>query len=113
MNDVNQDVWKPLWSSLAPHRVKKFIWKCLKDIVPTKTKVCQFKDIDIVCSLCNQDHESLQHLLLDCSFSKSVWMDMNINLSRIQKSGTNISNWIYSWFINSNNAGIAGDESYD
>ncbi|XP_026420596.1 uncharacterized protein LOC113316636 [Papaver somniferum] len=41
LNDNPTSVWKALWKMKLPHRVKLFIWKCLKNIVPTRVRLSQ------------------------------------------------------------------------
>ncbi|XP_026452002.1 uncharacterized protein LOC113352393 [Papaver somniferum] len=69
---VPKTVWKALWKMQLPHRVKLFIWKCLKNAVPTRQKLSQFNYLDQYhCNICNFEEESLFHLLLSCNHSKS------------------------------------------
>ncbi|XP_026430302.1 uncharacterized protein LOC113326839 [Papaver somniferum] len=39
-------VWKVLWKMKLPHIVKFFIWKCLKNSVPTRIRLAQFNYLD-------------------------------------------------------------------
>ncbi|XP_026430943.1 uncharacterized protein LOC113328067 [Papaver somniferum] len=49
-NDIiPKEVWKNLWHMRVPHRVQLFLWKCLKDIVPTREKISVYKqDIESI-----------------------------------------------------------------
>lgn len=50
---VTSVIWKRLWKKKAPHKVKLFIWKCLRKIVPTRVKINNYrKDIETICPRC-------------------------------------------------------------
>lgn len=67
INSVPKEVWKLLWKMKVPHRVKLFIWKCLKEIVQTKDKTARFNSsIQVHCNICNHNTESLFHFLIVC-----------------------------------------------
>ncbi|XP_026428945.1 uncharacterized protein LOC113324878 [Papaver somniferum] len=42
--------------------------------------------------------ETIQHLLIQCDYSRSVWLFMNVNVSLLQNQGTDVVDWIASWF---------------
>ncbi|XP_026443765.1 uncharacterized protein LOC113343881 [Papaver somniferum] len=103
-NKVPKLVWKKLWSMNAPHKIKLSIWKYLKGIVPTLVKISHYKpNIDTMCPHCKVDNETIEHLLITCPYSPSVWLDMNINVSNIQHHNTSVTDWITSWFSNVQN----------
>lgn len=64
--------------------VQLFVWKCLKDIVPTRDKLSRYgNDIELHCSLYNHPVESSNHLFLDCGYARSICLVLNINVSNI------------------------------
>ncbi|XP_026410789.1 uncharacterized protein LOC113306014 [Papaver somniferum] len=78
------EVWKKLWHTRVPHRVQLFIWKCLRDIVPVRGKLAVYKpDIDAQCSLCTHGTETLSHLLVECTYARSIWNSLNVNISDV------------------------------
>ncbi|XP_026459365.1 uncharacterized protein LOC113360029 [Papaver somniferum] len=106
LNAVPTTVWKALWKMKMPHRVKLFIWKCLKNIVPTRVRLTQaMQDIERHCEICKQENETLFHLLLSCSHAKAVWRSLNINIDHIITQCHSITKWIISWFQDVQNAG--------
>ncbi|XP_026398871.1 uncharacterized protein LOC113294708 [Papaver somniferum] len=75
-------------------------WKCLKEIVPTLVKISQYKpDIQTLCPHCNAKNETLEHLLVTCTYSSSIWLQINVNVFNIQAQHTSVTEWIISWFI--------------
>ncbi|XP_026436617.1 uncharacterized protein LOC113334619 [Papaver somniferum] len=106
VNDVPTTVWKALWKMKLPHRVKLFIWKCLKNIVPTRVGLSQsLQDIETHCEICKQENETLFHILISCSHAKAVWRDLNINIDQSITQCQSVKEWIVSWFQDVQNAG--------
>ncbi|XP_026451964.1 uncharacterized protein LOC113352352 [Papaver somniferum] len=104
---VPKEVRKELWKMKVPHRVKLFIWKCLQDIVQTKVKIIRYNNSsDPICKICNQQNESLFHLLWVCTYARVVWRYLNVNVDRVADSCNNIKDWVMSWFSNQQGFGI-------
>ncbi|XP_026452116.1 uncharacterized protein LOC113352520 [Papaver somniferum] len=54
-------------------RIKIFIWKCLQDALPTKTKIKSFINEDNNCVFCQSVRESTYHLFFECAYARAVW----------------------------------------
>lgn len=51
---ILREIWKHFWHTRVPHKVQLFVWKCLKDILPTIEKITGYKaDIEIHCRFYN------------------------------------------------------------
>lgn len=65
------------WRSRAPLRCKFFSWLILKDRVWTSDRLARrglpHQD---ACPLCNQEQESIDHLLIACVFARSMWFEV-------------------------------------
>ncbi|XP_026378338.1 uncharacterized protein LOC113272755 [Papaver somniferum] len=84
LNIVPTTVWREPWKMKLPHRIKLFIWKCLKGIVPTRLRLSQaMQDIETHCEICKHEEESLYHLLISCNHAKAVWRSLSINIDQI------------------------------
>ncbi|XP_026459195.1 uncharacterized protein LOC113359837 [Papaver somniferum] len=96
---IPTDVWKNLWNFKVPHRVQIFIWKCLKQIVPVRTKIARYKHgIETHCSFCKNSEETTNHIFMDCSYSRAIWFSLNINIDAIRQSNADFEQWIIGWF---------------
>ena len=65
---------KVLWKTRAPGKCKFFDWLALHDRCWTadRRKRHNLQQHD-TCALCNQEPETISHLLVGCSFSREVW----------------------------------------
>lgn len=113
INTVPKTVWKSLWKMKLPHRVKLFTWKCLKNIFQTNDKTTRFNpDISSICSICNQQEETLFHLFLQCNHSSAVWRLLNINIDLVAASCNSIKEWVISWFENNALNGVVDQQKW-
>lgn len=63
LNTVSKISWKALWKMNLPHRIKLFIWKCLKGIVPTRLRLYQHTNIiETHCGICRISLSSFNRL---------------------------------------------------
>lgn len=65
-----------LWKGLVPPRVEIFAWLACQGKLNTRAKLAKLHIIDPsqdLCPLCNEKSESVDHLLIHCSYSWRVW----------------------------------------
>lgn len=87
--------------------MKLFIWKCLRNIIPTNIKLHTYNQtVDTICPRCLQADETLTHLLLQCDHSRAIWSAMNINVSALIIQNIEAVEWITSWFQDSANSSL-------
>lgn len=101
---VPLQVWKYLWNFKLPHKIILFVYKCIKDIVPTRGKLSRYKSgIELYCSLGNHPSESINHLLIECSYVRSMWLALNIYVGNILAQRGSFIAWVISRFSVRNN----------
>ncbi|KAF8722498.1 hypothetical protein HU200_022325 [Digitaria exilis] len=66
---------KGIWKSRAPNKCKFFLWLALHDRCWTvdRRRRHGLQDTD-ACALCHTEPETINHLLITCSFSREVWL---------------------------------------
>lgn len=66
--------WKKLWSLVIPPKVKNFIWRSLQNCIPTLDNLRK-KHVEVypICPVCSSFIETLDHILLLCSFAQQCW----------------------------------------
>jgi hypothetical protein len=63
-----------IWKSRAPASCKVFLWLAAKNRCWTADRLCWCGLQHLaVCPLCDQDDETLDHLLMGCVHSREVW----------------------------------------
>ncbi|KAL0008239.1 hypothetical protein SO802_009741 [Lithocarpus litseifolius] len=72
--DSTKQVWKGVWKIRAPNKVRHFIWRAVKDSLPTKENLKKRQiQVDVTCSLCDELEEDTMHALWLCDQAQSVW----------------------------------------
>ncbi|XP_071679364.1 uncharacterized protein [Lolium perenne] len=69
--------WQLTWKTWAPHNIKLFHWLAHLDRCWTAERL-QRRGLPhhARCLLCDQDMETMQHLMIGCGFSRQVWFDI-------------------------------------
>jgi len=74
---VSNPVIQRVWKSWAPLRVKFFTWLALKSRLWTADRRRRHSlDAHDPCWLCDQEAETVDHLLVNCSFAKIIWWNL-------------------------------------
>ncbi|KAJ9556757.1 hypothetical protein OSB04_011371 [Centaurea solstitialis] len=75
---VNGD-WKLNWKSNIPNKVKYFVWRALREILPTRSAL-QTRGIQVspLCPLCNRNIENVWHALVDCPSIRPIWQEAGV-----------------------------------
>lgn len=70
-NGTNCSRWRKLWKAHIHEKTKNFMWRLLKNILPTKYNL-RNKGInaDISCPFCHAFTETSTHLFVECELSK-------------------------------------------
>jgi hypothetical protein len=89
---LQQDVkwwWRKIWKQRCPTKGKILVWSILENIIPTWENIQkrQFNGLSW-CSLCKEHEETIDHLLIRCPFTTSVWVEVNsLNNSLVVGNG--------------------------
>ncbi|KAF4364750.1 hypothetical protein F8388_018426 [Cannabis sativa] len=63
-----------LWQFAVPPKVHHFLWRACSGCLPTKVQLnTKHVNVDLLCLFCNMEYETIYHVLLGCSFSRSYW----------------------------------------
>ena len=67
-------IWKAIWAARVCNKIKTFIWRACRDIQPTKVNLARRKILlDAGCDCCEVGVESMNHIMLSCTYSDMVW----------------------------------------
>ncbi|KAK9269896.1 hypothetical protein L1049_025469 [Liquidambar formosana] len=84
-----------LWKQTIPNKVKHFIWKLGKDILPTHCNLIRKKVFtDMVCPRCGKKGETTLHCFRDCRVVKEVWAFCSMEAVVEVSPAANILSWV-------------------
>lgn len=73
-NSVDINIWKQIWNAKTTPKIKNFIWKLCKNVVPTRCNLFKRKMADSnTCPVCQEATEDVEHLLLLCPWTRPIW----------------------------------------
>ncbi|CAN1829772.1 LINE-1 retrotransposable element ORF2 protein [Linum perenne] len=73
---INEDEWRWLWQLSIPPKVKFFLWKCCSNTLPTQKNLHRRNCCDSpVCTCCEEEEETLEHLLWYCPQLRTLWAE--------------------------------------
>ena len=94
--------WKVLWKFKFPLKEKLFCWFLLSDKELTWDVICRKgKERPRRCYLCKMDSKLNFHLGVECSFSRSVWLELEFKLNiKNLWSGNSVNSCLKNWCLN-------------
>ena len=100
---ITFEPWKRLWKSWAPGKCKTFIWLAIRNRCWTADRL-QKRGLPHPdhCPLCDQEEETVQHILTTCVFARQFWFAVlqPLNLVALVPSRRTISLadwWLRAW----------------
>ncbi|KAL0007228.1 hypothetical protein SO802_008730 [Lithocarpus litseifolius] len=73
-------LWELIWQLKCPNKIKHFLWRAFKNILPTNFCLASRKvTVDCSCGFCG-GFESSGHALWDCVVAMDVWKEIGLNL---------------------------------
>ena len=81
--------WNSFWKLKLPNKIKVFVWRACKNILPTFGNLHKRKIADAPCCLkCNTEVETCCHALIDCPIADEIWKLKFIDgLRKVSKAG--------------------------
>ena len=78
MSHVSASVpWSFVWKIKIPQKIKLFLWKLHLNVLPTKSFILN-RGVSVVtgiqCTLCDLMEETVNHLFVECSSAKRIWL---------------------------------------
>ncbi|XP_050232989.1 uncharacterized protein LOC126681491 [Mercurialis annua] len=73
--------WKSIWNLGGPPKLSCFIWRCATNSFVVQSNF-QARNISAfaTCKVCNQEDETLTHMLFHCPTSKQTWFASNLGI---------------------------------
>ncbi|XP_026385031.1 uncharacterized protein LOC113280646 [Papaver somniferum] len=93
-NIIMPAVWKNLWRCNTAHRIKLFAWNCIRDLNSTRFKLSYYDtSIDVNCGVCEQQEETMEHLIFVCPRAKAVWRGVQVDMDDVRRNFSTVSEW--------------------
>lgn len=69
--------WNKIWNLKIPLKVKHFIWRAVRDCLPTKEMLISRRvEVDGRCPVCNTAAETAVHVLVTCPIAALCWQNL-------------------------------------
>ncbi|KAL5732115.1 hypothetical protein ACHQM5_004769 [Ranunculus cassubicifolius] len=90
--------WRKVWLAQVPSRINFGIWQMVRGRVLT-ADVLKRRGYHMAsrCFLCEEEDESIDHLLLNCKLSRKVWDYFWFNSSRTWPNDVGIREFVFQW----------------
>ncbi|KAH9747206.1 reverse transcriptase domain-containing protein [Citrus sinensis] len=73
-SNQNPSQWNIIWKLMLPEKVKIFLWRAAKNLLPTAENLREKRVMqEATCPICKKEIESTAHALLFCKFARKVW----------------------------------------
>jgi hypothetical protein len=99
--------WSSIWAASVPPKVRVFIWRACKGILPTQKHLFD-KGISntFSCVWCGDDAETEDHLLWGCEFAQRVWNECPVTFDSHVQVHMSFSDFIDSCITNLSSPGL-------
>ncbi|CAL9013279.1 unnamed protein product [Prunus brigantina] len=92
---VSTKVWKLIWCSSLTPKIKNFLWRAVKGCLPTRSLLFRrHLGLSPMCQICETELETIEHLLLSCKWTSSVWFGSVLSYRVDRQSITTIDEWL-------------------
>ncbi|KAL6546504.1 hypothetical protein OROMI_022225 [Orobanche minor] len=72
--EKEKELWRWIWSIDLPEKIRIFLWKCAKRILPVKANIAtRGVMVERCCERCEREDETVEHALRDCPWSNFFW----------------------------------------
>eukprot|EP00253_Pinus_taeda_P014954 PITA_14954 len=96
-NEENPD-WKIIWERNWWPKVSIFIWLASENKILTWDRIKK-KGFNgpSRCCLCNSDGETRNHLLINCPFAKTLWMNTKRTFGKLENAPSEFNEVVFQW----------------
>uniref|UniRef100_A0A2N9GC67 Reverse transcriptase zinc-binding domain-containing protein n=1 Tax=Fagus sylvatica TaxID=28930 RepID=A0A2N9GC67_FAGSY len=73
-------IWTGIWAAHVQPKVKLFVWRACKNILPTQTNLFDRRvNSTYSCQWCEKEAKTSDHILWRCEFAQRVWQQTTIS----------------------------------
>ncbi|XP_042983410.1 uncharacterized protein LOC122312832 [Carya illinoinensis] len=96
-SEIDSSLWNKVWNLNTQDRLKLLLWKVLNNILPTRSllKNClSLSESQVNYPICDSEEENVNHLFLNCTFSKVLWRLSPLPLDISKFASIGITKWV-------------------
>ncbi|KAG8372540.1 hypothetical protein BUALT_Bualt12G0076700 [Buddleja alternifolia] len=87
--------WKFIWGAKLPHKIRVFIWRVCKGVLPTMSNLLRHHClVENLCPCCSMHVETDVHVLLECDMARQVWSLSDLPWSIVAAWHGSVEDWI-------------------
>ncbi|OMO50989.1 reverse transcriptase [Corchorus capsularis] len=91
---VNDNVWRSVWKTTGPNKVRNFLWKAVINRLPTAEGLWKRRiNNSPMCPICQQKEETTEHALLLSDWTEKVWFGMDFGYKIDKRAITTFDAW--------------------
>ncbi|XP_010684219.1 putative ribonuclease H protein At1g65750 [Beta vulgaris subsp. vulgaris] len=91
---VGGSIWKRLWHSSLPTKIKNFGWRVLHNGIAVKANLLyRGMGEDRRCPVCGEGDETIKHALTLCRDARSIWRLSPLRMEIQEMEDENVSQW--------------------
>ena len=89
--------WQWIWKLKIVPKIQLFVWKCMhRSLRVNQCLLERGLPMDACCPWCHYEVESILHVLRDCPFSTSVWIQLGGRVSNSNFFSLSLRDWLFS-----------------
>ena len=104
--EIGEELWPKIYmlssKCAIDTRTRVFQYKILNNVLYLNKHLYKMKGVESpLCSLCQKENETFEHLFVDCTFSRKLWTDIKQSLSpHLALPNLNAKNCIFGFIDN-------------
>ena len=84
---ITESMWKCIWKLAVLAKIQNFLWRIESGAVATnETLAKRFGGKDLVCPVCEEENDTLEHLLFLCPWANKCWhgSELDVRFSKLK-----------------------------
>ncbi|CAN0838473.1 Putative ribonuclease H protein At1g65750 [Linum grandiflorum] len=90
--------WTTLWKLEIPNRLRHFLWRIARHVLPTRTALAlRYVPISTECGLCATREETPWHIFLECLVATRCWdlVGVRSRIEEVARRVASIEEWLF------------------
>ncbi|XP_024156142.1 uncharacterized protein LOC112164137 [Rosa chinensis] len=91
----DKDLWRRVWHARVQPKVRNFVWRLVKNIVPTKVNLGRRVNLDErICPFCRCESETTLHVFMECNVIACMWLFSSLGLRAKNHTTNSVKEWV-------------------